>query len=376
MRHGSKAVRKKKPDRNKMAEVARRAGVSLSTVSRALAGSSLISDATRDLVRGVASSLDYRVDAAGSSLRTGLTRTAGVVIPLTHARTQHLSDPFFLEILGGIADELSACGYSMLLSKVTEDPTEWVTSVVGARRADGVIVIGQSLHHTALNALADTGVPFVVWGARRADQRYVTVGSDNEQGGYSAAAHLLAQGCRKIAFLGDAAVPEVAARLEGYARALREAGRRRDARLEVPVRFGGENDAAYRAVVSLLDAGIELDGIVACSDVFAMSAMQALAERGYSIPADCAIVGYDDIALAALTTPPLTTVRQNCREGARLLVEKLELAIRHERAESAVIPTAIVVRASSERERYRKLPSIRAKRKASSTGRSRKRTVG
>jgi DNA-binding LacI/PurR family transcriptional regulator len=369
-------VRKKKPRKNKMAEVARRAGVSLSTVSRALAGSSLISAGTSNLVRSVAASLDYRVDAAGSSLRTGLTRTAGVVIPLTHARAQHFSDPFFLEILGGLADELSVRGYSMLLSKVTEDPTEWITNVVGARRADGVIVIGQSLHHAALNALADTGVPFVVWGAHLADQRYVTVGSDNEQGGHSAAAHLLAQGCRKIAFLGDAAVPEVAARLEGYARALREAGCPRDARLEVPIRFGGENDAAYRAVVSLLDADVEFDGIVACSDVFAMSAMQALAERGHSIPADCAIVGYDDIAFAALTTPPLTTVRQNCREGARLLVEKLELAIRHELADSAVIPTAIVVRASSERERYRKLPSIRAPRKPSPASRSRKVPAG
>ena len=170
-------MRKKRARKNKMAEVARRAGVSLSTVSRALAGSPLISEDTRKLVRRVAARLDYRVDAAGSSLRTGLTRTAGVVIPLTHAETQHLSDPFFLEILGAIADELSARGYNMLLAKVTQDPTDWITSSIGSRRADGVIVIGQSLHHAALNALSDADVPLVVWGAQLPDQRYASVGS-------------------------------------------------------------------------------------------------------------------------------------------------------------------------------------------------------
>jgi DNA-binding LacI/PurR family transcriptional regulator len=342
---------RKKKARNKMAEVARRAGVSLSTVSRALAGSPLISEDTRNRVHSVAARLDYRVDAAGSSLRTGLTRTAGVVIPLTHAATQHLSDPFFLEILGAIADELAARSYNMLLAKVTHDPTDWITSSIRSRRADGVIVIGQSLHHPALNALADAEVPLVVWGAQLPGQRYASVGSDNEQGGYSATQHLLEQGCRHIAFLGDPAVPEVAARLEGHARALHEARRRREARLELRVRFGSDRDSAHRAVSSLLDAGVALDGVVACSDVFAMSAMQALAERGIRVPADCAVVGYDDIPLASLTTPPLTTVRQNCRDGAKALVDNLMRAIDREQPASTVLPTEIVVRASSKRYR-------------------------
>ena len=354
-------MRKKKARKNKMAEVARRAGVSLSTVSRALAGSTLISEDTRNLVRSVAARLDYRVDAAGSSLRTGLTRTAGVVIPLTHAETQHFSDPFFLEILGALADELSARSYNMLLAKVTQDPTDWITSSIRSRRADGVIVIGQSLHHAALNALSDADVPLVVWGAQLPDQRYAAVGSDNEQGGYSAARHLLEQGCRGIVFLGDPAVPEVAARLRGYVRALREAGRPREAQFELRVRVGSDRDTAHRAVSSLLDAGVAFDGVVACSDVFAMSAVQALLERGLRVPADCAVVGYDDIPFASLTTPPLTTVRQNYREGAKQLVDILMRAINRERPSSAVLATELVVRASSQRERYRKLPSIRAK---------------
>jgi DNA-binding LacI/PurR family transcriptional regulator len=339
-----------------MAEVAKRAGVSLSTVSRALSGSPLISEETRRLVRATAEQMDYRVDAAGSGLRTGQTRIIGVVIPLAHAAKQSLSDPFFLEILGAVADELSACGYSMLLSKTTEDPAEWITDLARGRRADGVIVIGQSLHHDSLDRLAATGFPMIVWGARLPSQRYVTVGSDNVAGGYDATAHLLAQGCRRIVFLGDPAAPEVGARQQGYLHALREAGLERSTRLEVPVRFG--SDTAYHAIGSLITAGVEFDGVVACSDVFAMSAMSALAERDRKVPADAAIVGFDDIPFAAFTTPPLTTIRQNCHAGARLLVENLLRTIRHEPASSVVIPTELVVRASSLREHYRALPAI------------------
>jgi len=344
-----------------MAEVARRAGVSLSTVSRALSGSPLISEETRRLVRAAAEKLDYRVDAAGSSLRTGQTRTIGVVIPLAHAANQSFSDPFFLEILGAVADELSGCGYNMLLSKVTDDPRDWITHLARGRRADGVIVIGQSLHHESLNQIASTELPTVVWGARITGQRYLTIGSDNEAGGHDATAHLLSQGCRRILFLGDPAAPEVAARLEGHLRAMSAAGLERNPQLEVPVRFG--NDTAYHAVGALLSAGIEFDGVVACSDVFAMSAMRALAERDRKVPADVAVVGFDDIAFAAFTTPPLTTIRQNCRAGARLLVENLLRLIRHETASSVVIPTELVVRASSLREQYRALPTIRGPRR-------------
>jgi DNA-binding LacI/PurR family transcriptional regulator len=95
-----------------------------------------------------------------------------------------------------------------------------------------------------------------------------------------------------------------------------------------------------------------------------MSAMRALIERNRKVPADVAIVGFDDIPFAAFTSPPLTTIRQNCHAGARLLVEKLMRAIRHERNESVVLPTELVVRASSLREHYRALPTLRPARQA------------
>jgi len=143
------------------------------------------------------------------------------------------------------------------------------------------------------------------------------------------------------------------------------------------VRFGSDRDSVHGAVSSLLDAGAVFDGIVACSDAFAISAVQALVERGLRVPADCAVVGYDDIPFASLTTPPLTTVRQNCREGAKQLVDTLMRVVNRERPASVVLPTDIVVRASSQRERYRKLPTIRGKRARGSVQlRSRRRDDG
>jgi DNA-binding LacI/PurR family transcriptional regulator len=361
-----KRGRKRKTGANDMAKVARLAGVSLSTVSRALAGSPVISEETRQRVREVAASIHYSVDSSASTLRTGLTRTIAVVIPLEHASKQRLSDPFFLEMLGGIADELAARGYSMLLSKTTQDPREWILNIVRSRRVDGVIVIGQSLHHEHLNELADANINMVVWGAKIPGQRYLTVGSDNREAGYVGTSHLIEQGCRRIVFLGDPAVPEVSARREGFLQALRAAAIERVPRLEVAVRFG--SDAAYEAVSSLLNAQADFDGIFACSDVIAMSAMRALNERGRKIPADVAIVGFDDVPLAAYTTPPLTTIRQDWAAGTRALVEQvLPRSVSAKSPEATVLPTELVLRASSLREHHDQPKEPRAHKRRRST---------
>ena len=362
-----KRVRKKKTGANDMAKVARLAGVSLSTVSRSLAGSPMISEETRHRVREIAASINYSVDSSASTLRTGLTRTIAVVIPLEHASKQRLSDPFFLEMLGGIADELTARGYSMLLSKTTQDPRDWITGMVSSRRVDGVIVIGQSLHHAHLNELAAANINMVVWGARLPDQRYISVGSDNWEAGYKGTRHLIEQACRQIVFLGDPAVPEVSARRDGYLEALRSAGIERVPRLEVTVRFG--SDAAYEAVSSLLNTHADFDGIFACSDVIAMSAMRALSERGRKIPSDVAIVGFDDVPLAAYTTPPLTTIRQDWVSGTRMLVEQVLRSTSGKTPESAVLPTELVVRGSSHREHYVHVRPAKQSSRPSASGR-------
>ena len=154
--------------------------------------------------------------------------------------------------------------------------------------------------------------------------------------------------------MGVSPVPEVSARREGFLKALRENGIERIPRLEVTVRFG--SDAAYEAVSSLLNSHAEFDGIFSCSDVIAMSAMRALNERGRKIPADVAIVGFDDVPLAAYTTPPLTTIRQDWAVGARALVDQVLREPTALTPDARVLSTELVVRASSLKEQYQPSP--------------------
>jgi DNA-binding LacI/PurR family transcriptional regulator len=330
-----------------MAQLAQRAGVSEATVSRALAQSPLIAARTRERIQQLARQAGYSINPAASSLRSKITRNVSVAILLEHERRQTISDPFFLVLLGSIADALAERGYSLTLSKVESGAAAWLERAARSRQADGLILIGQSLHHAALNATADSGFPMVVWGARLPDQRYVSIGSDNEQGGFLASAHLIEQGCRDVAFLGNTRVPEVAQRYRGHLRALRARDLPREPRLKLSVHF--DSDAAYFELSTLLDSGLRVDGIAASSDVIAMSALRALGERGRRVPGDVAVSGFDDIPLASHTSPPLTTVRQDVARGGRLLVEKLMALIAGEPAESITLPAELIVRASSIR---------------------------
>ncbi len=330
-----------------MADLAKRAGVSEATVSRALADSPLIAQKTRKRIQEIAARSGYRVNPVASSLRSRITRTIAVLIPLQHEAKQAISDPFFMELLGYIADALSERGYSLLLAKVNNSAADWIGESTRARRADGVIVIGQSLLHGVLNEAAASGAKMVVWGQRLEDQRYVTVGSDNQSGGYLATSHLIDQGCNRIAFFGDTRVPEVDARRQGYVRALEQHGLDQAPRLEIAVHFGAE--AAYQEAKALLDSGLQFDGIFAASDVIAMSTMRALAEHKLRVPQDVSVVGFDGLPMAMFATPPLTTIRQDLATSGKLLVEKLLDSIAGREVHSSVLPAELIVRSSSVR---------------------------
>ena len=331
--------------RLQMADIARLAGVSVSTVSRALAGSPLVNAETRTRVAELARSLNYSINLGAQNLRLQKNRTVAVVIPYERGSRQHVSDPFFLSLVGSLADALTERGHDMLLSRVDAARLEEAAALHDSGRAAGLIIIGQWHHHDRLNALAARGLPLVVWGGQLPQQLYCSVGGDNLLGGRLATEHLIARGARRIGFIGDASLPEVWLRREGHWQALQAAGLPADPALELAAPF--ETNAARQSVQDWLRAHPELDGIFACSDLLAIQALQCLRQAGRRIPQELRVVGYDDLSLASYCEPPLSTVHQPVLEAGAALVQALMDQLDGHPSAARTLPVHLVQRASS-----------------------------
>lgn len=347
----------------KMDDIARLAGVSASTVSRALNDSPLVSDATKARVREIAARCDYQVDQRARSLRLRKTHVVAVIIPLK--TEQPLSDPFFLELLGTIADELTKRNYQMLLARVANLSDDIARSLLAAGRADGVLLIGQSTEHAAIERLNRRIDPLVVWGQRFPGQPYLTVGSDNIAGGRSVGAYFAACGYQRVAFIGDPELPEVSARLEGFQRAREAAGFEPELTSVHRCPFNG--DQGYRAARALLRGDPAVEAIFAASDLLALSALSAATSLGRDVPEKLAVVGFDDIPIAAYYNPALSTVRQDIRAGGRILTETLFARLAGGTLQSTTLPTQLVLRQTTrppKRPRTGRRPSLGRGRRA------------
>ena len=328
-----------------MQDIAKLAGVSTATVSRALNRSDLVNPETRERIEKLARSLEYSVNVGASNLRLQRNRTVAVVLPFDSATRQHVSDPFFVSLLGGLADALTARGYDMLLSRVDADRLDLAGNLAASGRAIGVILIGQWHHHDQINELAARHAPLVVWGAHLPRQMYCTIGGDNIAGGVLATEHLVAGGRQRIAFFGDVDLPEVGHRFTGYQRVLSRHGLAASAGLVVHAPF--VEGAAHAAVNKLLARKIRFDAIFASSDLLAIEAISAVRERGLRIPHDVAVVGYDDIILARHCHPALTTIRQPVINGGEVMVDALLKIVEGKRPKSQILPTELIIRESS-----------------------------
>lgn len=332
-------------------DIAHLAGVSQPTVSRALRGSPMVNEETRQRILAIARELNYKVDKNASSLRLRNAGTLALLFFEDPTTDDSLINPFFHSMLGSITRACALRGYDLLVS-FQQLSTDWQADYEDSNKADGIILLGYGDYHESrqrLQRLVEQGTHFVRWGAALPDQPGVSIGSDNFQGGHDITAHLLEQGCRHIAFLGHASshYPEFEERYRGHVAALAARGL-----AAVP---GLQHDAitteesGHDACRALLASGERFDAVCAASDLIAIGAMRALREAGLRIPQDVALTGFDDIPLAASVSPTLTTVQQDTKQAGQLLVEKLLALISGEPVEGQTIAVKQVLRESSRR---------------------------
>lgn len=335
------SARQKKITMTELAEIAQ---VDVSTVSRALNDSPLVKPKTKEHILRIAAETGYAVNASARNLRRQSSEAIGLVIPMNPDSGQTISDPFFLEMVGAVSHAASLQGYDLIVSIPKSEEQIAERRLLQTGRADGLIVIGQAGRAERLNALGALAKNVVVWGGKVGKTNYTLVGSDNTEGGRTAADHLLSLGRKRMLFLGDTELPEVKLRYEGLVKAHEERKLRHNSQLILKQNFGGSTTVG--AVQALVDAGTQFDAIFAASDVLAIAAIHALGSRGLTVPSDVSVVGYDDIGQAALATPALTTINQNIALGGEMMVDLLLRKIAGERVRSKLTPTQLVIRGS------------------------------
>ncbi|MEW6983129.1 LacI family DNA-binding transcriptional regulator [Colwelliaceae bacterium 6471] len=329
-----------------LAGLAKLAGVSTSTVSRALNDNPLIKKETREKLQALAKEHNFSLNRAASRLRTQKTNVVAVILNLTDSTDQSINDPFLLKVVGDLNQSLNKNGYELLLSNSLMANEDWTNYFINSSRADGIIVIGQGKSTEKIEQVASTGAPLVVWGDPKVHANYAVVGSNNELGGYLATEHLIKGGCKQIVFLGDPEHAEMSERHKGYTKALQDYSLTSNDMLTLSCDITSK--AAYEKIAdTILAKGLHFDGIVATSDMVAIGAMKALKERYISIPGDVSIIGFDDIAMAELLHPALSTVKQDTKKAAQVMVEQLLNQFQGKAANSEVIDIELIARKST-----------------------------
>jgi len=326
----------------RLEDIARLAGVSIATASRALNDSPAVNDRTKQTIWKLAKEHDYPFRRHMPAGPIGAQGTIALVVPRPQGREGRLSDPFFLELLAGVGEAARERGCDLLMSHISPANYDELSAALNTSRADGVIFLGQSSLHSAFNRLVDADHRFVVWGAELPDQDYCSIGSDNISGGRRATLHLARLGRKRIVFLGDLDPPEAMQRHRGYLDAMSQSALDVDADLIVPAHF--EVESAEAAVYALIRRGLDFDGVVAASDQIALGAVRALLHAGVEVPGQVSVIGFDNVPFSRYSRPALSTIAQDTMKAGRLMVSKLldhggAAAGRSER-----VPTELIVR--------------------------------
>lgn len=283
-------------------DIAREAGVSINTVSRALNGKPDVSEATRALVQAVAARLDYRPNQLARGLRQQRTATIGVVIA-------DVANPFFAEVVKGIERAAYQEGYSIILANTEEDQDRESRAVrtLVERQVDGILIAPAQRSDETVRYLMQRQVRFVLLARFFEGLDAPAVVNDDREGARLAVRHLLQRGHRDILYLnGPPYNSSARLRLSGYRDALEEAGI--PFRPSLVLTTDARSAGGYAAIQQALAAGLRFTAVFCFSDYVSFGAIKALRQAGLSIPSDVAVMGYDDIDLAEIVEPALSTV--------------------------------------------------------------------
>lgn len=327
-------------------DVAKKAGVSLATVSRALNGHSIVTPRTRDRILKIASELRYVPSGAARSLITRRTQTVGILLP-------DLYGEFFSELIRGIDQAARGRGLHLLLSGSHSDTAEAAAALRAMHgRVDGLLVMSPHADAEFLAANPPHGVPMVLMNTRASGGQFPSFNVDNFGGAFAMVKHLVARGHRRIALItGPEDNFEAQERLRGYRDAL--------AKLlpgceELVLHGNFTEESGWRAGNQILALADRPTAVFASNDMMAIGCLLAFNAAGVRVPPDIAVTGYDDIPIARYVSPPLTTVRVRIAEMGALALERLALGIENPDKISAtakVLRTELVVRSSCGRSR-------------------------
>jgi DNA-binding LacI/PurR family transcriptional regulator len=323
-------------------DVARLAGVSTATVSRALNNTAPIAPATRTAIDDAVAQLGYRPNPIARSLVTKSTQTIALLLP-------DITNPFYAQLVSGIQQLMLARGQTMLLCTTEGDPEQEARylRVLRAKHVDGALVDGLVLPPEQIAAFVEDGFPIVCLDRDVHSPTIPLVQVDNRLGARLATEHLLALGHTRIAHVSGTHERISEERLAGYRSALADAGIAPDPAFVAAGHF--TEQGGHAAMGALLESGIRFTAVFCANDLSAMGALNAILSSGRRVPSDLSIVGFDDLRLSPYTSPPLTTIHQPAVQIAQHATELLLGLIegRHPKTLHHLFPPSLVVRGST-----------------------------
>lgn len=331
-----------------IADIAKVAGVSHTTVSRALRGSPLISEGTRERIQRLAGEMGYTPNAIAQSLQRRRTSTIGLVVT-------SIADPFLSDVVKGVEEVARAAGFSVLLSTTHNDPEQEmaVIETFHRRRVDGILVASSRITSEYKKRLDHIRVPTVLINSQddSQDELLHWVAVDDRVGAQLAVEHLLQLGHRSIGYIGISSRPRSnRQRLQGYQSALAAAGIPSRASWVVitpTTEASHEEDVAagQASLPCLLDA--EVTAVFCYNDMIAIGVLTACQEQGIAVPQELSVIGFDDIRMASYVTPPLTTIHQPKVELGRLATQVMLDLLNNCPGRNHVLQPTLISRAST-----------------------------